>query len=878
MTTLAPSPSVARPTVGFVRRLGDHGEAVALRSGSNTLTYAALSARVGRAAAAWADVGIGRRLVLLELTPSIEAVLEYLGALLAGHAVVIAPPGRADRIVTTFDPDTVGRTHADGIWRLTHRRAESSHRLHDDLALLLSTSGSTGSPKLARLAHTAVDANTEDIVDALGTRPTDVVATTLPLHYCYGLSVLHTHLAAGAEVVLTDASLVDDALWELMRSTGVTTLTTVPHGLELVRAGRHDLGELPRLRQVTQAGGALPAARVRELAAQGARQGWELRVMYGQTEATARMAIATATDAHVRPGLVGAAIGGGRFEVLVDGAPAAPGTTGDLVFHGDNVMLGYAEHPADLALGRTVTALHTGDLARLDAQGRVEVVGRRSAFLKIAGLRIDTGAVERALAEAGLTAAVAGTDDRLEVLVEADPDGRAGGLAGAASGLPAHRVATAVLDGTLPRTPSGKVDRPVAAALFATLHTAVPGTGASVGTATHDPTVDPTSDPTLQHLVDVYRACLGRPDAGPDDTFVGLHGDSLSYVEVAVHLEEVIGTLPADWPSRTLRDLAAAPAPASPGSRWARVDTTVALRALAICAIVAGHTKVATLLGGAHVLLAVGGFNFARFAGALPTARERARAVGATVAKIAVPTAIWVGAVGLLAGTYSVANLFLVNWLVGPDTWTSHWRLWFIEALVWVLVAVTALLAVPRVQKWYAAAPFAVAATIASVGLVARLDVLDLTSPPGRGTAPAVLWLFAVGWAAALARSARQRLLLCAVLAVGLPGFMGNTVREWTIAAGILALVWFPNLPVPRAIVPAVGVLASSSLYIYLTHFEVYRLTSFAVVNLALSLGLGIATWLVVSRVSAALGRRRPASPAAYPTTPAHPVRTEGTR
>ena len=100
----------------------------------------------------------------------------------------------------------------------------------------------------------------------------------------------------------------------------------------------------------------------------------------------------------------------------------------------------------------------------------------------------------------------------------------------------------------------------------------------------------------------------------------------------------------------------------------------------------------------------------------------------------------------------------------------------------------------------------AVAATVASVGLLARLDVFDLTSPPGRGTAPAVLWLFAVGWSAALAHQAWQRLLLVAIVAVGLPGFMGNSVREWTIAAGILVLIWLPNLPVPRVVVPALGV------------------------------------------------------------------------
>lgn len=878
MTTTLPLHPAAPAAVGFVRQLSTHGYSPALHTGTTTISYAALAARVADSASRWGQVGGGRRLVLIELTPDVDAIVDHLGALLAGHAVIVAAPGRSGQIVDVHDPDSVGG-HRDGRWSVTHRRIEAAHELHPDLALLLSTSGSTGSPKLVRLSHAAVDANTDDIVSGLGIRASDVAATTLPLHYCYGLSVLHSHLAAGASIVLTDRSLVDDHLWALLESEGVTSLSTVPHSFDLIAASGHRLADLSTLRQVAQAGGGLGADRARALAEQGRRDGWELRVMYGQTEACARMAIASGADVLTHPHCSGRAVDSGAFEVLVDGRPAQVGEVGDLVFHGDNVMLGYAESPADLARGRTVPALATGDLGRLDADGRVEIVGRRSGFLKIAGLRIDTGAIERALSNAGLASWVGGSDEHVDVLVssagsvERNRDLEADGLsiASAASGLPAHRIHVAVTDDGLPRTDAGKIDRKAAQQVHEGLLESDNGA--------------PTT--TLDHLVDIYRTCLGRPDADVTDTFVGLHGDSLSYVEVAVHLEEAIGTLPADWPSRTLIELASLaeddPVAAHGGrSRWACLDTTVVLRTLAITAIVAGHTKVATLLGGAHILLAVGGFNFARFAGALPTNRERTRAVAATVAKIAVPTAIWVGVVGLLAGTYSVGNLFLVNWITGPATWTSHWRLWFIEALVWILVAVTGFLALPRVQKWYAAAPFAVAATVASVGLLARLDVFDLTSPPGRGTAPAVLWLFAVGWSAALARQAWQRLLLVAIVAVGLPGFMGNSVREWTIAAGILVLIWLPNLPVPRVVVPALGVLASSSLYIYLTHFQVYRLTSMPLVNLALSFGLGIATWLVVSRVSTALGGRRARrSPAAYAmnveTNPQNPIR-EGHR
>ena len=128
---------------------------------------------------------------------------------------------------------------------------------------------------------------------------------------------------------------------------------------------------------------------------------------------------------------------------------------------------------------------------------------------------------------------------------------------------------------------------------------------------------------------------------------------------------------------------------------------------LAILAIVGIHTHVVHLLGGAHILLGVAGFNFARFAATAPTVRETWRRVGGTVARIALPTFVWVAAVGLLAGTYSPANLVMANWLFGSDTWSSTWRLWFLEALVWTLVAFAALLSVPAVRRQYARTPFA---------------------------------------------------------------------------------------------------------------------------------------------------------------------------
>jgi acyl-CoA synthetase (AMP-forming)/AMP-acid ligase II len=362
-------------------------------------TWADLVARVHRAAAEYAGA---RRLVLLVPGNDVDSVVEYLAALLADQVVLLAAGPAVAGLVEAWDPDVVAdpATGRRTFCRTTSLGAAdptaSAHDLHPELSLLLSTSGSTGSPKLVRLSHAAVLANAEAIADALGIRADDVAATTLPLHYCYGLSVLHSHLVRGAAVSLTDASVLDDGFWEQARRGGVTTFPGVPHTFELLARRGFSREDLPSLRYLTQAGGRMVPARVRELAAQGAREGFDLVVMYGATEATARMAVLAPASTAAAPGSIGRPLAGASFELApVEGAE--PGV-GELVFHGPNVMLGYATAPGDLALGRTTHELRTGDLARRRGDGLWEVVGRRSRIAKVFGLRVDLDRAERELA------------------------------------------------------------------------------------------------------------------------------------------------------------------------------------------------------------------------------------------------------------------------------------------------------------------------------------------------------------------------------------------------------------------------------------------------------------------------------------------------
>ena len=195
--------------VPFVGALARHGHRPALLSGDHVLSYERLSGLVADTAD---QLGPVRRLVLLEAANTVESVTTYLAALHGGHVVLLVPAGQlgpCSELIDTYDPDVVAGRRPGG-WTVEDRHVGSQHELHPDLALLLSTSGSTGSPKLARLSARNIQSNAEAIVRSLRIRPADRAITTLPMSYCYGLSVLNSHLLAGASLVLSVRSVVDE--------------------------------------------------------------------------------------------------------------------------------------------------------------------------------------------------------------------------------------------------------------------------------------------------------------------------------------------------------------------------------------------------------------------------------------------------------------------------------------------------------------------------------------------------------------------------------------------------------------------------------------------------------------------------------------------
>ena len=252
--------------------------------------------------------------------------------------------------------------------------------------------------------------------------------------------------------------------------------------------------------------------------------------------------------------------------------------------------------PADLALGKTVEALHTGDIARRGPDGLYEVIGRSSRFVKMYGLRIDLQRVEATLRDHGVTAFCTDVDDRLAVAATGHDEAEVQRIAAAAAGVPAGAVQAVTVDG---------------AADAAVGQAGLPGRARPAQAHRI-----PTSPPWLACASCSPMCCRSTPTSiDPDASFVDLGGNSLSYVTMSVRLERALGRLPADWQRLPLRELEAMPKPPRRWWPWwgATLETSVALRAVAIVLIVGSHAGLYELWGGAHVLLGIAGYNFGRF-------------------------------------------------------------------------------------------------------------------------------------------------------------------------------------------------------------------------------------------------------------------------
>ncbi|MCT9844213.1 AMP-binding protein [Leclercia adecarboxylata ATCC 23216 = NBRC 102595] len=385
-----------------------------------TLTWGELTMRVQTLAESIPP----RCLVFIFCKNQCDTVMGYL-ACLKQNAVALMLDADLDdtmvqSLIDTYHPAFLWRED-EGAFSL-HATGLTPFPLHDDLALLMTTSGSTGSPKLVRLSQRNLESNATSIANYLAIDAHERGLVSLPLNYVYGLSIVNSHLKAGATLLLTGASVMQREFWQFVRDERASSLAGVPYTWEMLKKLRFMRMDLPDMRTMTQAGGKLAPALVKEYTDFAEQHGKRFVVMYGAAEATSRMAWLAPEFAQRKNGTIGQPVPGGEF-ILLDaggGIITTPDTEGELVYQGENVALGYAERGSDLALGdRFQGTLHTGDIARVDAEGFYTIVGRKKRFLKIFGNRVGLDDMETLVKSAfpELSCACDGRDDLLCIFI-----------------------------------------------------------------------------------------------------------------------------------------------------------------------------------------------------------------------------------------------------------------------------------------------------------------------------------------------------------------------------------------------------------------------------------------------------------------------------
>lgn len=367
--------------------------------------------------------------VVLLCDRTVDTIIAYLGALRKGCVPLLLDAGlRPEALARTLDayaPDfvfTVGSI-PPGDWDVVRRFSDSTlfkakgnvskSGLHRDLALLLPTSGSTGDPKCVRLSAANIQSCTDEICRYLDMTSDRRAISLLPLHYSYGLSVLHSVLNSRASFVVTRLTVLDRDFWALMEEAGVTDFSAVPFIFETIRRMRLSDGVLNTLQCVTQAGGRLDPRFTKHFSEMFAEAGIRYFTMYGQTEAAPRISYLAPGAAAEKLGSVGIPLSCGEASIAETGAASGEG---ELVYKGPNVCMGYATCRADLEAGDVLNGvLHTGDQVRIDEEGYIFIIGRRKRFIKLQGTSVNLDYVETVLKSHDINCIVVGRENRVLV-------------------------------------------------------------------------------------------------------------------------------------------------------------------------------------------------------------------------------------------------------------------------------------------------------------------------------------------------------------------------------------------------------------------------------------------------------------------------------
>lgn len=374
-------------------------------------------------------------LVVLRSNNDLRTIQTYVALQLAGYATLLADGNRGNtdlhQLATHFgaaavfstnesdelDPtDFVPVVNVDGL-SVTNT---DWTQVHPDLAALISTSGSTGSAKYVRLSKTNIASNASAIAKSLDLSESDRAITTLPLAYSFGMSIINSHLTVGASIAITNRSVLEREFWQQAKEKQVTSLSGVPSLYKTLSRLNLDTMAPESLNTLTQAGGKLDPESIEKFANLMRDRDGHMYIMYGQTEASPRIACFDAVAHPDKIGSVGAVLDGGSIEIA---APVGS-DKGEIVYSGPNVMMGYAVAADDLTHPDTFgDSLHTGDIGFQDEDGFTYITGRISRFVKLAGVRTSLDEVETLATNLENVTAISPADDSVVLITSTEDQG-----------------------------------------------------------------------------------------------------------------------------------------------------------------------------------------------------------------------------------------------------------------------------------------------------------------------------------------------------------------------------------------------------------------------------------------------------------------------
>ena len=420
---------------------------------------------------------VSRKLTFCLCQNTIGSLVGYVGLMNANIPTVLLDGSKDIEIIASliehYEPQYLwmpsnryselhmGATVAEHEEYMLVELGKQSYEIHPDVLLCLTTSGTTGSPKLVKLTERNLKSNAEAIAEYLKITSAERAIASLPMYYSFGMSVINSHLIKGATLLLTDKAVIQREFLTFLKEGKATSLAGVPYTYEMLRRLRFMRMDLPELKTMIQAGGKLNANIAKEYIENAQQKGKEFIVMYGQTEAAPRMSYLPFDKAIEKYASIGIAIPGGKLSVrdVNNHEITIPDVDGELIYEGPNVCMGYAECIADMAKGdENHGVLHTGDVAKFDSDGFFYITGRMKRFVKVWGNRCNLDATEQLVKAITTSCACVGVDDKITVFVTQEGiDEKIKSYLVEKTGLNIRAFDVKVID-VIPTLPSGKLD------------------------------------------------------------------------------------------------------------------------------------------------------------------------------------------------------------------------------------------------------------------------------------------------------------------------------------------------------------------------------------------------------------------------------------